>query len=209
MLHHHLPGHDPERLWLDRLAPRLEQLRESLAGRDPGRVAERSGATWHDGRFVLSMLFDEYEVDGESFDVRCRDEDVDSFRQSLLLTYLKTADGTPASGTWISFRELPDGAFYHRAFQGYAPDRLVRRWSLDVDGFTEACLAAGGTAIDHGSAGFSFPVFPKLEVAAVYWAGDEEMPSKASILFDAHAHHYMVTDGLAILGSRLVDRIVH
>jgi hypothetical protein len=42
----------------------------------------------------------------------------------------------------------------------------------------------------------------------VYWPGDEDLPSQASILFEDSASHYMTTDGLAILGSHLVDAIV-
>jgi hypothetical protein len=59
-----------------------------------------------------------------------------------------------------------------------------------------------------GDAGFGFHVLPRVELAAVYWLGDEDFPSRASILFDANAPHYMVTDGLAILGSQLVGRIL-
>ena len=39
-------------------------------------------------------------------------------------------------------------------------------------------------------------------------AFDQGTTSSRTILFDANAHHYMVVDGLAILGSRLVDRIL-
>jgi hypothetical protein len=70
------------------------------------------------------------------------------------------------------------------------------------------CRGLEGAPIEHGGAGFAFRVLPRVEIAAVYWPGDEELPSKASILFDATAHHYMVVDGLAILGSRLVGRLL-
>jgi hypothetical protein len=128
--------------------------------------------------------------------------------QSLILTYLHVADGTPLAGRWISFRELPNGGFYHQAFQGYAPNRLTKCWDFDIDGFMAACGALGGKRIDLGDASFVLPVLPRIEMAAVYWLGDEDFPSRASILFDAHAHHYMVTDGLAILGSQLVGKIL-
>jgi hypothetical protein len=41
----------------------------------------------------------------------------------------------------------------------------------------------------------------------VYWLGDEDFPSRTSILFEDTASHYMPTDGLAILGSHLVGAI--
>lgn len=209
LLHHHQPGHDPERLWIDSLQPRLDQLRESLSERPAEMVAQNAGVEINEGALRLSMLFDEYAVDVDTLVVADADgEPIDSFRQSLVLTYLATADGTPPSERWISFRELPDGAFYHRAFQGYAPDRLARHWGLDVEGFAATCRSQGGAPIEHGEPGFSFRVLPRVEVAAVYWPGDDELPSSASVLFDASAHHYMVVDGLAILGSRLVGRLL-
>ena len=50
---------------------------------------------------------------------------------------------------------------------------------------------------------------PRVEIAAPYWPGDGELPTKASVPFDGYAHHYMVVDGLAILGSRLVGLLLH
>jgi hypothetical protein len=195
--------------WVDRLAPKVTEMREALTQVPPQEIARRSGATLQGDRLYLSMLLQPYEIDVRSFVVRKADGgEVSSFYQSLLLTYLRTADGTPLAGRWISFRELPNGGFYHRAFQGYAPDRLTKRWGFDSDGFSGACLSLGGTRLDLGDAGFSLRVLPRIDLAAVYWLGDEDFPSRASILFDAHAIRYMVTDGLAILGSQLVGKIL-
>jgi hypothetical protein len=155
------------------------------------------------------MLSQPYVVDAGSYVVtKPNGQTVSSFHQSLVLTYLQTADGVPLADRWISFRELPHGAFYHRAFQGYAANRLTRRWRFDVGGFAAACQAAGGTQITLGDAGFSFRVLPRIDLALTYWLGDEDFPSRASVLFDANAHHYMVTDGLAILGSHLVGKVL-
>jgi len=195
--------------WMDKLAPKVAELREALKGLPPEEVAWRSGATLQGARLHLQMLFQPYAVDTTSYAVtRPGAGEVPSFFQSLVLTYLHTADGAPSADRWISFRELPNGRFYHRAFQGYAPDRLTKRWGLDVDGFSEACHALGGTRLDLGDAGFGLRVLPRVELAAVYWLGDEDFPSRAAILFDANAAHYMVTDGLAILGSQLVGKIL-
>lgn len=199
----------PDDGWIDKLAPKVAHLRQALKQMRPEEVAWRSGAILQDDRLHLQMLFQPYEVDLASYEVsKPGGEDLASFFQSLVLTYLHMADGAPPADRWISFRELPNGGFYHRAFQGYAPDRLTKRWGLDIDSFVEACRALGGTHLDLGDAGFAFRVLPRVDLAAVYWLGDEDFPSRASILFDANAHHSMVTDGLAILGSHLVGKIL-
>lgn len=195
--------------WVDRLAPKVTEMQLALKRGTPEEIVWRSGATLQGDRIHLQMLFQSYVVDTASFDVCKADgQQVSSFIQSLILTYLQTADGAPTADRWISFRELPHGGFYHRAFQGYAPNRLTQRWKFDLSGFVVACRALGGTKLELGDAGFAFRVLPRVDLAAVYWLGDEDIPSRASILFDANAQHYMVTDGLAILGSHLVGRIL-
>ena len=194
---------------IDKLAPRVAEMRHTLKKLPPEEIAWRSGTRLDGGRLHVTMLFQPFEVDTSSYVVSTAEgQEVSSFLQSLVLTYLQTADGAPSADRWISFRELPNGTFYHQAFQGYAPDRLIDRWRLDPDGFADACRKLGGTRLDLGDAGYVFQVLPRIDLAALYWLGDEDFSSRASILFDAHAHHYMVTDGLAILGSQLVGRIL-
>ncbi len=209
MLQHHQPKHDPERIWVDKLGPKVTALRTELRRLPPGDIARRSGATLDGGRLRLAMLLDDYEVDTTDYVVSRPDgSEVNSFLQSLVLTYLGTADGGPPAGRWVTFRDLPNGSFYNQAFQGYGPDRLAKRWQLDIGGFGAACRALGGIPMGYGDAGFAFTVLPRIDIAAIYWLGDEDFASKASVLFDATAHLYMVIDGLAILGSRLVDSIL-
>jgi len=209
VLHHHQPKHDPERIWVDKLEPKVTALRTELRRLPPDDIARRSGATLDLGSLRLAMLFDDYEVDTTDYVVSRPDgSEVNSFLQSLVLTYLGTADGGPPAERWVTFRDLPNGSFYNQAFQGYGPDRLAKRWQLDISGFGAACRAMGGTPIGLGDAGFAFTVFPRIDIAAIYWLGDEDFASKASVLFDATAHLYMVIDGLAILGSRIVDSIL-
>ena len=209
MLQHHQPKHDPERIWVDNLEPKVKGLRTELRRLPPDDIARRSGATLDGGRLRMAMLFDDYEIDTKDYVVSRSDGgEANSFLQSLVLTYLGTADGGPPAGRWVTFRDLPNGSFYNQAFQGYGPDRLAKRWQLDIGGFVGACGGLGGTPIGHGDAGFAFSVLPRVDIAAIYWLGDEDFPSRASVLFDANAHYYMVIDGLAILGSRLVDSIL-
>jgi hypothetical protein len=131
------------------------------------------------------------------------------FVQALLLTYLITADGTAPSGRWIAYRDLPGGMFYAQAFRGYAENRLIR--DLGAGGLERFCQAAerlGGKPLDLGNAAYAFEALPRIHLAVVYWLGDEDFPSQASILFEDTACHYMTTDGLAVLGSHLVGKIL-
>ena len=61
--------------------------------------------------------------------------------------------------------------------------------------------------LDLGDAAFAFDALPRVRVAAVYYAGDEDFPATANVLFDESASHYLPTDALAGVGSALVDRL--
>lgn len=206
--------------WYDKLAPVVEEARAALREVKPSKLVLRSGCAQDaDGNFRLAFFWREYVVTGDDFTVRRADtgEQTSSFTQSLILTYLVAADGTTPSSRWIGFRELPSGMFYAQAFQGYSGDRLVREMqgftagaqpSGGIAAFRRGAQALGGESLEIGDAGYAFTVLPRIHLAVVYWEGDEEFPSQARVLFEDTASHYMSTDGLAILGSQLVGRIL-
>jgi hypothetical protein len=201
--------------WFDKLAPVVKEARAKLQTLKPSKLVMYSGCEEDaDGSFRLTFFWQEYVISGDDFTVRRADtgEEPSSFTKSLLLTYLVTADGTTPSGRWIGFRELPDGMFYTQAFQGYTGVRLVRELEGEpgggVEAFRRAADSLEGEPFEFGDAGFSFPVFPRVRLGLTYWEGDDEFPSQARVLFEDSAAHYMSTDGLAILGSQLVGRIL-
>ena len=197
--------------WFDRLAPVVEEARARLRRLKPGKLAMYSGCEEDaDGNFRLTFFWQEYVISGDDFTVRRADtgDEPSSFTQSLILTYLATADGTTPSSRWVGFRELPDGLFYAQAFQGYTGGRLVRELGDGIETFRRAAGALGDEPLEIGDAGYVFTVLPRVHMAIVYWEGDEEFPSQARVLFEDTAARYMPTDGLAILGSQLVGRML-
>lgn len=199
--------------WYDRLAPVVEEAQAKLRALKPSKLVLRSGCGQdEDGNFCLVFFWQEYVISADDFSVRSAgaDEESPSFVQSLILTYLVTADGTTPSSRWIGFRELPNGMFYVQAFQGYTGGRLVRELPGGIGAFRRAAEALGGEPLEYGDVGYAFTVLPRLHLALVYWEGDEEdgFPAQARVLFEDTAAHYMCTDGLAILGSQLVGRML-
>jgi hypothetical protein len=199
--------------WFDRLALVVEEAQGTLRSLKPGKLMLRSGCEQdEDGNFRLAFFWQEYTISADDFTVRRAGtgEESPSFIQSLILTYLVIADGTTPSSRWIGFRELPDGMFYVQAFQGYTGGRLVRELHNGIEAFRRAAEALGGEPLELGDAGYAFTVLPRMHLALVYWEGDKEdgFPSQARVLFEDTAAHYMPTDGLAILGSQLIGRML-
>jgi hypothetical protein len=203
--------------WYDRLAALVAQTREQLRAIPAADLARRSGCTQDaDGSIRLRLWDEPFVVRLPEFTVECSDPTVpapNDFTQALLLTYLATSDGTPPSDGWITYRDLPDGMFYAQAFRGYAEVRLVRELGAGgIAAFQRGMQGLGGEPEPIGSgagnAAYAVQVLPRVRLAAVYWLGDEDFPSQASVLFQETAPHYLSTDGLAVLGSHLVNRII-
>jgi hypothetical protein len=198
--------------WIDRLAPVVEEAKEVLQQRRPSKLMMYSGCQQDaNGDFRLRFFWEDYVISANNFTVRrAKDgEEPSSFVQSLILSYLVTADGTTPSRRWIGFRELPEGMFYVQAFRGYTGIRLARQMEGGIEAFRRAAETLDSKPLEEiGDAGYVFTLLPRIHVAVVYWRGDEEFPSQARVLFEDTAAHYMSTDGLAILGSHLVGRIL-
>ena len=129
----------------------------------------------------------------------------------LLLHYLLLADGAAPAGSWSAYRELPDGLFYAASFAGRAEMPLTRAFAgspAGLDVFRLAARAAGGDALTLGDASFRFVALPRIDIAVLVWAGDDEEPGEAKLLFDANAGHYLPAEDLAGLGGQLAHRLV-
>ncbi|MBN1304636.1 MAG: DUF3786 domain-containing protein [Anaerolineales bacterium] len=197
------------------LVRRVDELRSGLCLKDPVEVSERVGLTCtalDTGSFDLSCLFV-----GESVILRWPEMTVARVKggklpvlyEALIFYYLFTGDGTPMSGKRISFAGLPDGRIYNQAFQEYTGVQLVKKFREDVTSFKDACQTLGGQPVEGGQASFLFQALPRLPVQVIYWQGDEDFASNASLLFDETACHYLPVDGCAILGNLLTRKLIN
>jgi hypothetical protein len=194
--------------WREALQPRIDAAKAKLAKLDPEDLAHRAGLTRERSGFKLVLLDQAYSIDWPKLVVRAPDgQRCPEELVILLLDYLEKADGSAPSGRWVGFQELPDGAFYRYAFQGYSGDQLVRDLAGDVSSFRRAAERLAADPLPMGDAGYVFRALPNVPLAVVWWAGDEEFPPTATVLFDEVAGGYLPTDGLAILGRMLCRRL--
>lgn len=197
-----------------RFAERVEELRSALRLLEPSLVAARSGTSY------LTLDPGSGELHVPLWGNVCiltwpgltaydnHDQPLPDFQQALLFYHLLTADGTPVSGKWVSFADLPNGRMYNTAFQGYSGDEVVRAFGLNLDSFKAACQTAGGIELYLASASYVFQPLPHVPIMITYWLGDEDFPSSCKILFDETACHYLPIDACAILGSMLTWKLI-
>jgi hypothetical protein len=198
------------RTWEASMLDRLDRLRQDLLQKDPHNIATFCDATFEQNQIYLSYWGERISIQWPDLEIsNSQRESVSTFDMAMIIYYLHTADGTPMADRWIGFRELPNGAFYNQAFQGYSGNRLAKAFGQNPAKFNEAAQALDGWKIPAlADYAYAFQPLPRIRLAATLWPGDEDFPAKASILFDASAGHYMVTDGLALLGSGLTGRMI-
>jgi hypothetical protein len=204
----------PNPTWEKSLEPQIAQAREELRRRDLRTVAENSGAIYYEteegqGCFKLRFFGRPYTISWLELEVLDPEgHNCSNPVQAALLYYLSLADGTPLANQWVSLRELPNGAFYERAFQSYSGNLVARAFKSDLKGFRDAALKLDGEPLSLGDASFQFWALPRVPLAVVYWSGGDEFPSSAQVLFDASAGHYHHLEMLAHLGAMICDRLI-
>ena len=177
---------------------------KELVGRDLAKVAELSGSQLVDGGSALELAYYGRPLRvsrGETLTVEALDggPSLPLAEQALVLHYLERADGAPAAGEWITFREVESGEFYWSAFVKRAKSPLVgffgERPQLLLDLAAQVGGRPGG---ETGDASAVVRAFPRVEFLLVLWAGDEEFPAEGNVLMDRSVGHYLGTEDIAL-----------
>lgn len=200
----------------DKWSARIGELRAVLVDQKPEELANSSGIDYHpdnpeQGEFHILLWNRKVSLsfpDLLASDIQTNQKLADS-SLALLLYYLTTCDGTPASGQWVSFSDLPDGRFYNHAFQNYTGAELARTFKDDLESFLQSSeILKGKRVYLLGDAAYQFQVLPLVNLLVVTWQGDEDFDSTYQVLFDAAVHHHLPTDACAIIGGMLTRRLI-
>ncbi len=192
--------------------PALEAARRDFQQLDPLVASWKADVSYQDGVFHVPFFGTVYRVtwpDGAVYTVAPDGERAEASVTTsiIILHYLIHADGTPVQGDWIAFRELPDGMTYFSAFQNRGPLALLRAFGHDLAGFRRAARALNGDPLSFGDAAYAFWVLPRLPLAVVLHAGDDEFPPALNVLYDRAAGHYLPTEDLAAVGGMLTGHL--
>ncbi|MCK5053398.1 MAG: DUF3786 domain-containing protein, partial [Anaerolineales bacterium] len=166
--------------WQESMIRRLDELREELRTRDPNSIAMLSDGIFEGDAILLTYWGQSVGLSWPALDAFCPPggPPCSTFDTAMLLYYLNTADGSPMADRWIGFRELPDGGFYHQAFQGYSGDQIARVFGEEPEAFALAAEAIGGQSLPAlAPHAYLFHPLPRIRLAATLWPGDDEFPA--------------------------------
>lgn len=188
---------------------------EGLLNSDPAERAARGGGQFEAGEGGKSRIGVRYlgreiwfSLPGGTMEIPGGDR-LSLREEILILHYLERASGIPSTGKWISFAEIPGGAFYHPVFLQRSKAPLVKFFGEEPQKLL--ALAAGemgGESLTLGDAGVRIPVFPRVPLGMVLWRGDAEFPPDGNLLFDSSISGYLPVEDIVILAETVVWKLI-
>ena len=126
----------------------------------------------------------------------------------LILHYFTGAQGTPATGRLIAYKQLLGGVSYFCAFSQRAIAPLVTNFGKSPELLMKVVAKLEGHRADHGDVSMTVSTFPQVPITFVLWRGDEEVPPNGNILFDANVSDYLSTEDVTVLCETIIWKLV-
>ena len=153
----------------------------------------------------LRFFNDEYEIDYNAKNIISMSCNIPAkdYYKLLILHYLlgQNKISEISNNNWISFKELDGGDAYFSAFRKRAIDPILRKYGDNPSDIFERARSFSAEKLDAGSAAISINAFPKIKVAVILWAKDDEFSSECNMLFNPEIKHIFPTEDVAVLGG--------
>ena len=176
---------------------------------DPREIRERlPGATFDGEAFSLTLLGKTYRIthpDGTVTAVDASEPPLPT--QTFLLRYLLEGKEAAWGGSWKTFREMPWGEMYIKPYTGRVLTRAAFTFGTRLDAFRAACAKMGAVPVPHGDAGFLFDFLGSYQMQVLVWAGDEEFPPSAQVLYSDNFADGFAAEDRVVAGDILISTV--
>ena len=136
------------------------------------------------------------------------DEEVSLKDKILILHYLTSAKGTPATNKLITFKQLPGCASYFSVFHQLAIKPLLNHFGKEPELLMDAAAKLGGHKANYGDASVTINVFPRVPITIVLWRGDEELAPRGSVIFDSSISDYLSAEDIRDICGAIARKLV-
>ena len=176
---------------------------------DPREIRERLPSAPFDGEaFSLTLLGKEYRIthpDGTVTAVDASEPPLPT--QTFLLRYLLEGKEVSWGGSWKTFREMPWGEMYIKPYTGRVLTRAAFTFGTRLEAFRAACTKMGAVPVPHGDAGFLFDFLGSYQMQVLVWAGDEEFPPSAQVLYSDNFADGFAAEDRVVAGDILISTV--
>ncbi len=127
--------------------------------------------------------------------------------QTFLLRYLLEGKAVSWAGQWKTFREMPWGELYIQPYTGRVLTRAAFTFGTRVQAFAEACEKMGAVKLKNGDAGYEIDFLGGYKMRLMVWAGDEEFPPNAQVLYSDNFEAGFAPEDRVVAGDILISAI--
>ena len=183
---------------------------EKFRGLVPAEALERLPRLGWDGKeFTLKLLGKGYAISHPDYAIRALDDEKlpPLPTQTFLLRYLLECKEVAWKGEWKTFREMPWGELYIKPYTGRVLTRAAFTFSFKLDAFRKAAEKMGATPVKHGDAGYLFDLIGGYQMQIMIWAGDEEFPPNAQVLYSDNFAEGFAAEDRVVAGDILITAI--
>jgi hypothetical protein len=179
---------------------------------DPGEISRRTALPFDSGGgcFRLRIMGAGHTADFPEFSLKGPDGNPvrEDWKTVLFLRFLCEGRYAPAGGTRLSYREIPWGNVYYRTFESRCLRRFARVFGADIEQFRrvmETCPGLNAGKLEKSDAGYRFEFVSGLFMDVYLWAGDDEFPPSAQMLFDDNFPQAFTAEDIAVAGEAVID----
>ena len=174
---------------------------------DKAEIASRLGITAENGVFSVTLMGKTYAVT-ETAEITDGQGNAPALPvQTFLLRYLLEGKNIPALGNWKTFREMPWGELYIKPYTGRVLTRAAFTFGTRVEAFRKAAEKMGAAPVNHGDAGFEFSLVGDYRIRLLVWAGDDEFPPSAQVLYSDNFEEGFAPEDRVVAGDILITAI--
>lgn len=186
----------------------INELKNQIVQLDFALTADRIGAQLIGEVLQLTVL-------GKLFGIRknrsfATDLHLITWLVVPLLEYVLHCKGSPVSGQWVSYRELPGGKEKYALFKKRGEDVLRQLADQYTDFFDDILHMFDGREVEkqfESDVSVVLKPFPLVPIMICYWKAGEGMASSLNVFFDKSAGENIGADSAFTLGTGLVQML--
>jgi hypothetical protein len=186
--------------------------REQLAKiGDMEEQCRKSGARYAGpNKIIIDYLNKPYHITLPDIEISFEDSEVEvPLRDKILiLHYFTLAEGTPATGILVTYKQLPGGISYFPAFSQRAISPFVNHFGKMPELLIDIAAKFGGCRADYGDVSVIIDAFNHVPIVFALWRGDEELAPNGNIMFDANISDYLATEDVTVLCETIAWKLV-
>ena len=181
---------------------------EKFRALKPAEAVARLGDIWNGSEFTLNLLGRDFAIAHPDYAIRAMDGGAipPLPTQTFLLRYLLEGKTVADSGQWRTFREMPWGELYIKPYTGRVLTRAAFTFGTRIDAFRKGAEKMGAKPVNHGDAGFEFQLIDGYKMQILVWAGDDEFPPSAQILYSDNFTAFAAEDRV-VAGDILITTV--